>query len=161
MVKTFILVISSSILLSCSSRPIAHKTLDNKISLLDKVKLKEFLCEIMDGDQKYRGMIRNLNSADLNYEVVRDSLWSLQEEIDDQNTRKLIAFTKEYGFPYPTRTGIPEPVWLIFHHANEKYHQDIKPLLQKELEAQRIGKAEYSLILWNVNGRTGQPFSFN
>ena len=87
-----------------------------------------------------------------------DSLWNLQKKIDDQNTERLLETTKKYGFPNPTRTGKPYSVWMIFQHADSKYKDDILPILERELKANRIESTEYTMIKWNLSDRKTMPF---
>ncbi|AXT58015.1 hypothetical protein D1815_20480 [Aquimarina sp. AD1] len=153
--KTFyIYSVCLLVLLSCKQHIKTNEEIEVAFQGLDKAKLQKELGIIVKNDMRYRKPLDSL------YRIGKqppkkewDSLWSIQERLDDQNTQKLITFTEKYGFPNPNRSGKPIPIWLIFQHADDKYCDQLMPLLHRELEAKRMTTAEYHLIKWNLEGR--------
>lgn len=145
--------------ISCTQRVRTDKEIEQAFLTLDKATLCTELKTMAINDQLYRNLLDSLYK--IRQEPPKkqwDSLWSIQEQLDDQNTRRLIEITEQYGFPNPDRTGKPIPVWLIFQHADEKYCDQLIPILDRELEAGRLTASEHHMILWNLEGREGMPF---
>ncbi|GAA0713651.1 hypothetical protein GCM10009430_05680 [Aquimarina litoralis] len=153
--KTYIIFsLCLLILISCKQHIQTNEDVETAFQSLDKVRLQEELSTMVKNDQRYRKPLDSLYRIGKQPpEKEWDSLWSIQEQLDDQNTQKLIIFTEQYGFPNPQRSGKPIPIWLIFQHADEKYCDQMMPLLDRELEAKRITPPEYHLIRWNLEGR--------
>ena len=81
---------------------------------------------------------------------------------DNEHTERLIAITKKYGFPSIQRIKKYykkdfkntefNPV-IIFIHAQKKYWNELKNLIQVEFENKRINRCAYGYLLWHFNGR--------
>ncbi|WP_378180863.1 hypothetical protein [Aquimarina sp. SS2-1] len=153
--KSFItLSICLLAIVSCTQNIRTDQEIEQAFLSLDKAKLCKELETMTENDMLYR---RPLDSL---YKIGQappkkqwDSLWNLQTQLDDQNTRRLIEITEKYGFPGPKRVGKPLPIWIIFQHSDEKYCDQLIPLLERELEAKRITVGEYQMIQWNLDGR--------
>ncbi|GAA4273846.1 hypothetical protein GCM10022258_31400 [Aquimarina gracilis] len=120
-------------------------------------KLWNQLKKMYADDQRYRNLMGELDKTAPNYQQKKDSLWALQHEIDNKNTEWMIDFTIKYGVPYADRTGKPIHAWVIFHHSPKKYHNKIKPLIEREYKAGRIDSTSYGLMQWHLAGRVGIP----
>lgn len=86
-----------------------------------------------------------------------DSLMRLQQKLDIENTKTLIAIVKERGFPNMQElncNGYAAP-FLVFGHAPEKFWPEIDKLIEKEKKKGRIGEGDYKYIKWHINGRKG------
>jgi hypothetical protein len=86
---------------------------------------------------------------------VRDSLWEIQSEIDNKNTKLLIEITKKRGWVSKEGLGCSEyiaPV-IIFRHAPQEYWEEIKPLINKEYAEKRMGNGDYEFIDNHLRGR--------
>ena len=63
------------------------------------------------------------------------------------------------GFLNVDRLEAPIPIWLIFQHSPEKFHERLKKLLKIENDKGRLPDGEYAVIYWHLNGRkNGTPF---
>jgi len=81
---------------------------------------------------------------------------------DNEHTERLIAITKKYGFPsvqrikkYYKKDFVDKefnPV-IIFIHAQKKYWDELKSLMQVEFDNKRINRCTYGYLLWHFNGR--------
>jgi len=94
-----------------------------------------------------------------------DSLRVLQQELDENNTEKLIAITKKHGWVTSDKLGCKEnfKTALIFRHAPKKYWTEIRSLIEKERTARRISGYEYYIIDNHLKGRpplTKKPSDF-
>ncbi|MBZ9632639.1 hypothetical protein LB465_17815 [Salegentibacter sp. LM13S] len=130
----------------------------NKISDSDKKDLIEELEQMVDKDQFLRKKSISLNKSSPSYDRINDSLWDIIDSLDLANTERLIEITEKYGFPNVDRIDAPIPAWLIFQHAPEENFEELKVLLKKENESERLPDLEYSMITWHLNGRkTSNP----
>lgn len=142
---TYLLIIYSALCISQSTIP-------------DKTEMCKRLHAMTESDQMYRKMIPDaFNENENQYSRTQiDSLWSLQIEIDNQNTRKLIDLTKTYGWLSNERLNCKKlNVWLIFRHSQREYHSEISELIEKEHLEARLRNFEYKLIKDHINGRVG------
>ena len=94
-----------------------------------------------------------------------DSLWTLQEKIDLENTKKLIGIVKKHGWLTAKKLGCKErfKTVLILRHAPKKYWNEIRLLIEKERTAKRLSGYEYYIIDNHLNGRpplTKKPSDF-
>lgn len=144
------------LLFVCCSEP-SDKDIEEAFQQVNNEELWRHLEQMCHNDQRYRSLMSGLDKSSVDYQKKRDSLWSLQLEIDKHNTRWIIDFTKKNGFPSPDRTGKPIAAWVLLHHAPSQYHKKIKPLLEREFKAGRISQTTYGLVKWHINGRKGLP----
>ena len=92
------------------------------------------------------------------YKRQKDSLWVIIREIDSVNTNELIKITKKYGFPSQERLKTYRAeAYFLFVHSDKIYHDEIRKLINKEFEANRISEYEKAYIMWHLNGRKGLP----
>ncbi|WP_299900121.1 hypothetical protein [uncultured Aquimarina sp.] len=157
--KTYIIFnLCLLILISCKPSIKTNKEIEQAFLALDKELLQKELKQMTDNDQFYRSLLDSLyQTGKQPPQKEWDSLWNLQKQIDNQNTQRLLELTEKYGFPDPQRSGKPIPIWLIFQHADDKYCDQLMPLLDRELEAKRLTAAEHHMIQWNLEGRQGMP----
>ena len=81
--------------------------------------------------------------------------------IDELNTQRIIEMTNQYGFPslgrikkyYKGMLDEEFNPYILIVHAPKKYWEELKGLLNKELEAKYLSRCEYGHILWHLNGR--------
>ncbi|WP_430412157.1 hypothetical protein [Kordia sp.] len=91
-----------------------------------------------------------------------DSLREVMHSIDEVNTQKLLALTKQYGFPGKERLGTYHAsAYFIFVHSARKYFDEIRTLINQEYEAKRISEYERAYIFWHLDGRNGMMPSVN
>ena len=123
----------------------------------DKAEMCKILKEMRDGDRLYRkgDIIDTFAKTESNYSRREiDSVWTLQWEIDNRNTEKLIALTKEYGWISDERIACPQlDIWLIFRHSQRKYADEISELVEKEHDSGRLDDFQYEQIIHQLNGR--------
>ncbi|MGY3792345.1 hypothetical protein [uncultured Aquimarina sp.] len=151
--KTLIILI----LVSCDSL-----SKDEKL-IKDREKLTKELKNMVELDQKGRLFITELKKKQLDSNLIkfkRDSFWSKQIIIDNNNVKRLIEITNTYGFPNVDRLQSPVPAWLIFQHTPEEYKEEVSDLLIEEHKSGRMPTMEYNMIKWHLTGRKGSPFSF-
>ncbi|MDF0706457.1 MAG: hypothetical protein VX772_02605 [Bacteroidota bacterium] len=78
-----------------------------------------------------------------------------QKRIDAANTKKLIEIVLEHG--WVTKNSLDckgkFTTALIFRHAPEKYRTQVRNLIEREKEAQRISAYEYYIIDNHLKGR--------
>jgi len=86
---------------------------------------------------------------------IKDSLMNLQVVIDNQNTETLINLVKTNGWPIKEGFKCEKTIGpvIIFRHSQEKYWNDIRTLIDKELKQKRISQGEYNLIDNHLKGR--------
>ncbi|TXD49767.1 hypothetical protein [Polaribacter sp. IC073] len=91
----------------------------------------------------------------------QDSLMSLQIDLDNQNTEKLIKIIEEYGFPDKEKLNCKEYIapFLVFVHSQEKYWKKIEKVINIEKNKGRISQGDYDYIMWHLNGRKGSPIN--
>ncbi len=92
------------------------------------------------------------------YARKRDSVFKIIDSIDVINTKELIAITKKYGFPSRERLKVYKAkAYFLFVHSDRRFFPEIQELIEKEYTAKRISEYEKAYIMWNINGRNGQP----
>ena len=99
--------------------------------------------------------IRNLPELKNGSKRIKDSLWTIQTEIDKRNTSLLIEITQKRGWLSKQDLGCTEyiaPV-VIFRHAPKKYWDEIKTLIDKEYKEGRMEGGDYMFIVNHLNGR--------
>jgi len=133
------------VILSCKQTP----------DFMDDEKLCAILVDMTESDQRYRSLINENTSH-----KTKDSLVSLQKELDRKSTELLIEIVELRGWPNRDslkcdKYGVP---FLIFRHAPKEYFSQIEPLINKEFEAGRIDGLNHALIIDQISGRTGLPF---
>ncbi len=82
--------------------------------------------------------------------------------LDNRHTERLIEITKKYGFPSRKRiekfytNSLPEEFnpYIIFVHSQPEYWEELKSLMEKELEKGNITNCVYGHLLWHINGRS-------
>lgn len=128
----------------------AQKTIPNKAEMCT------ILTEMIQNDRLYRLKTPDAFSRgeSIYSEKQIDSMKLLQRAIDNYNTEKLIALTKEYGWISDERIDCPElQIWLIFRHSQNKYFEEISQLIEKEHAAKRLNDFQYGLIHDHLNAR--------
>ncbi|WP_299122156.1 hypothetical protein [uncultured Winogradskyella sp.] len=109
------------------------------------------LKSITQSDQKYRSIIvenrESLSKKD------KDSLWVLQDEIDINNTIRVIEIIKEYGYISSSNSNSNFPMHIILMHTPNNLKSEVLELIEKENRAGRIVKSSYGLIKWHLEGR--------
>ena len=122
----------------------------------DDKKLCELLAQMKIDDQSIRKMDLLKNGS----QRQKDSLWKIQEEIDERNTEKLIDITKKRGWVSKKGLNCRESISpvLIFRHSNEKFHEEIKMLIEIESKAGRMESGDFMFIENHLNGRPDFDF---
>ena len=113
------------------------------------------LCKILSEMNKSDQKIRDLPELRNGSQKIKDSLWEIQNEIDNQNTELLIEITKKRGWISKTELGCSEyiaPV-VIFRHAPKKYWNEIQPLIEKEYAEKRMENGDFWFIDNHLKGR--------
>ena len=84
-----------------------------------------------------------------------DSLFAIQQKLDEKNTKKLLDLTKKHGWltSKSLRCNKQFKTSLIFRHAPKKYWKEVRLLIEKEKEAKRISEYEYDIIDNHLKGR--------
>ena len=117
----------------------------------NNVELFTLLNEMIESDQN----IKNLPELKNGSKRIKDSLWTIQTEIDKRNTSLLIEITQKRGWLSKQDLGCTEyiaPV-VIFRHAPKKYWDEIKTLIDKEYKEGRMEGGDYMFIVNHLNGR--------
>ena len=91
-----------------------------------------------------------------------DSLWGIQTELDNHNTELLINIVKKRGWVDKTSLNCKEyaATWVIFRHSQEKYWNEIRPLIEKAYKEKKLGGMEYTMIDNQLKGRPSLKFDF-
>lgn len=84
-----------------------------------------------------------------------DSLMSLQIELDNKNTELLIDIIKQRGWPNKENTKCKKFAGGVFRHSQSQYFDEIRVLIEKEMEEGRMNTAAYKFYLDHINGRKG------
>ena len=101
-------------------------------------------------DQELRALLEEKSFS----ESQRDSIWKIQNEIDYNNTKRLIELTNLYGFiSTDNYQNIEVPVYYIFVHSPLEFKEEIQKIINQEKSYERISKSEYGIINWHINGR--------
>lgn len=156
--KKALLLLMVPAVFSCQNLSVEERF--NRLEVSEKEELVEELKLMVENDQYYRNQSVNLNKNSSNYKQENDSLWGIIDSIDLANTQRLIEITRKYGFPNVDRIDEPVPAWLIFQHAPEKFHGELKALLASEKTSGRLPALEHAMIQWHLNGRKGSPLPF-
>lgn len=92
----------------------------------------------------------------------KDSIWQLQNQIDSYNTKRLIEIIKRNGWVTMQNLECKEyfATWAFFRHASKKYFDQIRELIDKELEIGNLGKSEYLMIDNHLKGRPIYDFNY-
>ncbi len=99
-----------------------------------------------------------LDSSFEQYKKSIDSTWGIINHYDSINTKKLIAITNEFGFPNNKRLGVyKSKAFMIFVHSPQKFFPEVRSLITKEYNYQRISEYKKGHIFWHLNGRNGMP----
>ncbi len=127
-----------------------------KLDYSDDKMLCDLLIVMNEKDQRYRISDYLLMPLPSHIsQTQQDSVWVLQKKLDDENTKELIAITKQRGWPDKTKLGCigdMAPV-VIFRHAPEKYFDDIAPIIEVEYTEKRMGVGDYLFIKNHIEGR--------
>ncbi|WP_378180866.1 hypothetical protein [Aquimarina sp. SS2-1] len=156
MKSQYIFLIFISLLFSCGQQP-TDEEIEKAFQQVNNETLWKELEEMVYNDQYYRSQKSGLDKDALDYQKKRDSLENIRIKNDHKNTRRIIEITEKYGFPDPDRTGKPISAWVLLHHAPTEYHEEIKPLIEREYQAKRMDSMTYVMLKWHVNGRQGLP----
>lgn len=98
----------------------------------------------------------------VDYKFKHDSIYKTITVIDSINTNKLLALTRQYGFPSKERLGTYHAsAYFIFVHSARKYFDEIRTLINEEYDAKRISEYERAYIFWHLDGRNGMMPSVN
>ncbi|MBW1297809.1 hypothetical protein [Aquimarina litoralis] len=157
MPSKYLLILLIFFMISCGKPQPTNEEIEKAFQEVNNETLWKELKEMVYMDQYYRGMSSGLDKSAPNYQKQRDSIWELQLAVDHKNTKRIIEITEKYGLTNPQRTGQPIGAWLLLHHAPEEYHDEIKPLVEREFKAKRMDPRTYALIKWTLNGREGLP----
>ncbi len=140
-----------AVILCYTSVSWAQKTIPNKAEMCAT------LSEMIQNDRLHRSKKPDKFSGaekSIYSEKQIDSMNVLQWKIDNYNTEKLIALTKEYGWISDERIDCPQlQIWLIFRHSQKKYFKEILELIEKERAAKRLNDFQYGLIHDHLHGR--------
>ena len=91
-----------------------------------------------------------------------DSLWNIQTKLDNKNTKLLIEIVKKRGWVDKVSLNCEEYAapWVIFRHSQEKYWNEIRPLIEKAYKEKKLGGMEYTMIDNQLKGRPSFNFDF-
>ncbi|MCT2562889.1 DUF6624 domain-containing protein [Chryseobacterium herbae] len=131
----------------------AQKKQDKKIN----VKLKNELATIQKDDQIYRELMQSdvsqeqkekvMKEKNLSKEDITDRLWSLMDEQDKINLKKVEKIIAEYGYPGKSLVGEPEneTTWFVIQHS-PKINQYM-PVIKTAADHQEIPFRFYAMML--------------
>lgn len=125
----------------------------NENNYENDTELCELLSKMTDDDQK----IRNMDLLQNGTQKQKDSLWKIQKLIDGRNTELLLDITKKRGWVSKNSLNCEKymaPV-VIFRHTPEKYFNEVKEIIDKELQNKRLDGLNYEFINDHLNGRPG------
>lgn len=125
-------------------------------SIPDKTEMCKVLSQMIQNDKDIRSKIPDGFNPDKHgySEKEIDSLKLIRNKIDDYNTQELIRLTKKYGWISSERINCKNlETWLIFRHSDPKYFKEIKALIEKEHQANRLSNWHYKLIMNHIEGR--------
>src|SRR5205823_1515256 len=114
--------------------------------------LKLKLVALQLSDQKLRieistlDTMRNMN-VDL-YNKKRDSLWQIQNQIDDTNFLVLRHIVKTYSWPTYSLVGkdAAHTAWLILQHCNDSFQKACLPLLKEAVKNQEASEIDLAYL---------------
>jgi hypothetical protein len=91
-----------------------------------------------------------------------DSLWGRQTKLDNHNTELLINIVKKRGWVDKMSLNCKEyaATWVIFRHSQEKYWNQIRPLIEKAYKEKKLGGMEYAMIDNQLKGRPSFKFDW-
>lgn len=140
--KKYILLLSIIALITCKTEK----------NYEDDKELCKILGEMTVNDQKFRGSERYSKPVN---KIKKDSIWKLQTQIDEINTKLLIDITKKRGWVSREELGCEEYIapWVIFRHSPKKYWKEIRPLIEKEYAEKRMVVGDYMMIDNHLKGR--------
>jgi len=84
---------------------------------------------------------------------IEDSLMALQVHLDNKNTKSFLNYIKKFGYPDIKKIGCKNSPDLILLHSQEKYHKEIKRIIDSEFNNGRINSFLYASILRHIGGR--------
>jgi hypothetical protein len=108
---------------------------------------------------QFQGLIKKeaLQLAVKNLEPImaNDSLRDVQIKIDNRNTKELIQLVKKHGWLTSENLGCSSSfkTVLIFRHAQKKYWNQVREVIEKERAANRISEYEYEVIDHHLKSR--------
>ena len=84
-----------------------------------------------------------------------DSIANLQAQMDERNTELLIDIISYKGWPNKDSLNCVNfgPPVLIFRHADEKYFDTIRKIIEKESKEKRMADGDYMFIDNHLKGR--------
>ncbi|MEL6721593.1 MAG: hypothetical protein AAFP82_23045 [Bacteroidota bacterium] len=106
--------------------------------------------------------------------AVKDSLWKLQHQLDEENYHDFVRIVKKYGYPSKERLGTEDVniVVILFHppaHLNiPEYLENMTSLLLPEVKAGRMEPKLFALFYDNIKAKilkepqlygTNKPFN--
>lgn len=121
----------------------------SKIKKVDTTLIQE-LEKMFDDDQRLRKLLMSKHGFTT---IQKDSIWILQDSIDDYNTIRLIEIVKDYGFLNSSNSNCRVPIYAIFMHSPYEYKTQILELINTAKMKNEIDSAAYGLISWHINGR--------
>ncbi len=122
-----------------------NKAITDSIEKLPQEKVKEYIVS------------NNFKSDSLAKRINKEYILP----IDILNTERFIELTKIYGFPsksriekiYKKELDNEFNPYILIVHAPKKYWDELKVMIKKELENNRLSRCEYGHLLWHLNGR--------
>lgn len=113
---------------------------------------------IFKRDQFVRSYILH-NEKDLD-RCLKESLWLYQNKLDFINSKELLSFIKEHGYPNSEIIGKPLLLFIVFMHTPQPFKQPMLALIRNEYQKGNIPFEEFRQIQWHLEGREGIPFTF-
>jgi len=116
----------------------------------------ELLSEIGQNDQKFRFKLKDTTIS----KKIKDSLWEIQSDLDNQNTKLMIEIIDQKGWPNADSLDCnePPPTIIVFRHAPKKFFDTIQTIIDTELERGTIDGLNHMFIDNHLKGRPAFQF---
>ena len=87
------------------------------------------------------------------------ALIARMQAIDSDNTARMKAIVKQYGWPGPDLVGRDgtEAAFLLIQHADHEFQKEILPLVKDAYRAKKLSGQNYALLLDRVLVAEGKP----
>lgn len=124
--------------------------------------LRSELAEMLKDDQKYRGMVNEIENdktlpADEKEKKV-SALWERQNQLDQTNIRKLAKIIDLYG--WPTRSGVGKEgslaAFLVVQHGDLNYQKKYFPLIKDAVSKGEADRDDAALLEDRILMRDGK-----
>ena len=132
---------------------------DPFFKILDSLRISEGLTKedykslSVDQQLEYGKRARFIANKNPSNPKVEDSLMTLQIHLDNKNTKSFLNYIKKFGYPDITKIGCKNSPDLILLHSQEKYHKEIKRIIDSEFNNGKINSFLYASILRHIGGR--------